>query len=253
MAVKQTAGRESLGEFASKFAQLNDDVLFGEVWSREDLLPLRDRSLVTVVCLMAQGLTDSSFKFHLMEAKKNGISKQEIAEILTHAAFYAGWPKVWAAFRMAKEVWNDDEVKDAKSEHAKGMIFPIGMPNEVYAKYFIGNSYLAPISSSQVNIANVTFEPGCRNNWHIHHATSGGGQILICVNGRGYYQEWGKDPILMTPGDVINIPVGVKHWHGAAADSWFSHLAIEVPGENCSNEWLEPVDDEAYKKDIRDN
>ena len=253
MAVKQTAGRDSLGEFAPKFAQLNDDVLFGEVWSREDLLPLRDRSLVTVVCLMAQGLTDSSFKFHLMEAKKNGISKQEIAEILTHAAFYAGWPKGWAAFRMAKEVLNDYEVKDAKSEHAKGMIFPIGMPNEAYAKYFIGNSYLAPISNSQVGIANVTFEPSCRNNWHIHHAASGGGQILICVNGRGYYQEWGKEPVLMTPGDVVNIPVGVKHWHGAAADSWFSHLAIEVPGENCSNEWLEPVDDETYKKAIREN
>ncbi len=252
MAVKQTAGRDSLGEFAPKFAQLNDDVLFGEVWSREDLLPLRDRSLVTVVCLMAQGLTDSSFKFHLMEAKKNGITKKEIAEILTHAAFYAGWPKAWAAFRMAKNVWNDDEVVDAKSEHAKGMIFPIGKPNDAYAKYFIGNSYLAPISSSQVNIANVTFEPGCRNNWHIHHADKGGGQILICVNGRGYYQEWGKDPILMTPGDVVNIPVGVKHWHGAAADSWFSHLAIEVPAENGSNEWLEPVDDEAYKKVARE-
>ena len=107
MAVKQTAGRDSLGEFAPKFAQLNDDVLFGEVWSREDLLPLRDRSLITVVCLMAQGLTDSSFKFHLMEAKKNGISKQEIAEILTHAAFYAGWPKAWAAFRLAKEVYDE--------------------------------------------------------------------------------------------------------------------------------------------------
>lgn len=252
MAVKQTAGRDSLGEFASKFAQLNDDVLFGEVWSREDLLSLRDRSLITIICLMAQGLTDSSFEYHLMTAKKNGITKKEIAEILTHAAFYAGWPKAWAAFRMAKNVWNDDEVVDAKSEHAKGMIFPIGDPNDAYAKYFIGNSYLAPISNSQVGIANVTFEPSCRNNWHIHHATSGGGQILICVNGRGYYQEWGKDPILMTPGDVINIPVGVKHWHGAAADSWFSHLAIEVPGENCSNEWLEPVDDEAYKKVARE-
>lgn len=107
MAVKQTAGRDSLGDFAPKFAQLNDDVLFGEVWSRENQLSLRDRSLVTVVALMSQGLTDSSFRYHLESAKKNGISKTEIAEILTHAAFYAGWPKAWAAFRMAKEVWEE--------------------------------------------------------------------------------------------------------------------------------------------------
>ncbi|GAA6396564.1 carboxymuconolactone decarboxylase family protein [Solibaculum mannosilyticum] len=108
MAVKQTAGRDSLGEFAPKFAQLNDDVLFGEVWSRENELSLRDRSLVTVVALMSQGLTDSSFRFHLESAKKNGITRSEIAEILTHAAFYAGWPKAWAAFRMAKEVWPEE-------------------------------------------------------------------------------------------------------------------------------------------------
>ena len=105
MAVKQTAGRDALGEFASKFAELNDDVLFGQVWSREDKLSLRDRSIVTVVALMAQGLTDSSFQYHLQSAKNNGVTKVEIAEILTHAAFYAGWPKAWAAFRMAKEVW----------------------------------------------------------------------------------------------------------------------------------------------------
>ena len=105
MAVKQTAGRDALGEFAPKFAQLNDDVLFGEVWSREEQLPLRDRSLVTVVALMAQGLVDSSFQYHLATARKNGITRQEIAEILTHAAFYAGWPKAWAALRMAKEVY----------------------------------------------------------------------------------------------------------------------------------------------------
>ncbi len=107
MATKQTAGREALGEFAPKFAELNDDVLFGEVWSREDKLSLRDRSLVTVVALLAQGLTDDSFRYHLMTAKKNGITKEEIAEILTHAAFYCGWPKAWAAFKMAKEIWTD--------------------------------------------------------------------------------------------------------------------------------------------------
>ena len=124
MAVKQTAGRNQLGGFAPEFARLNDDVLFGEVWSREDKLSLRDRSLVTVVALMAQGLTDSSFKYHLLSAKNNGITKTEIAEILTHAAFYAGWPKAWAAFRMATEVWAGDNDGSAKPVEAILRRFP---------------------------------------------------------------------------------------------------------------------------------
>ena len=248
MAIKQTAGRESLGKFAPKFAELNDDVLFGQVWSREDNLSLRDRSIVTVVALMAQGLTDSSFQYHLTTAKNNGVTKAEIAEILTHAAFYAGWPKAWAAFRMAKEVWAENDAADAKAKYQNEMIFPIGAPNDAFAKYFIGQSYLAPLSTQQVGIYNVTFEPGCRNNWHIHHAKNGGGQILVCVAGRGYYQEWGKPAQELRPGDVVNIPVGVKHWHGAAPDSWFSHLAVEVPGGGTSNEWLEAVDNTEYFK-----
>lgn len=249
MSVKQTAGREALGSFAPKFAELNDDVLFGEVWSREDRLSLRDRSLITVVALMSMGLTDSSFKYHLAAAKTNGITKPEIAEILTHAAFYAGWPKAWAAFNAAKEIWSEEEsTEDEKSLHESRMIFSIGQPNDGFSKYFTGQSYIAPVSASQIGIFNVTFEPGCRNNWHVHHADKGGGQILICVAGRGYYQEWGKNAVLMTAGEVINIPPGVKHWHGAAADSWFSHLAIEVSGDNCSNEWLEPVGDDEYNK-----
>ncbi len=246
MAEKQTEGRNELGTFAPKFAELNDDVLFGDIWSRENQLSLRDRSLVTVTALMAQGLTDSSFKYHLESAKKNGITREEIAEILTHAAFYAGWPKAWAAFRMAQEVWGEESAEDAMSKHAASMIFPIGMPNDGFAQYFSGRSFLAPVSKEQVGIFNVTFEPGCRNNWHIHHARNGGGQILICVAGRGYYQEWGKEAIGMLPGDVVNIPVGVKHWHGAAPDSWFSHLTVEVPGEEASNEWLEEVNDTDY-------
>lgn len=246
MAVKQTAGRDALGEFAPKFAELNDDVLFGQVWSREEQLALRDRSIVTVVALMAQGLTDSSFRYHLESAKKNGVTRTEIAEILTHAAFYAGWPKAWAAFRMAKEVWAEEPAADGKALHESQMVFPVGAPNDAFARYFIGQSYLAPLSTSQVGIFNVTFEPGCRNNWHIHHASQGGGQILVCVAGRGYYQEEGKPAQELHPGDVVNIPAGVKHWHGAAPDSWFSHLAVEVPGKNTSNEWLEPVTDEVY-------
>ena len=154
---KITAGRDMLGEFAPKFAQLNDDVLFGEVWSRESELSARDRSLVTVTALMAQGLTDTSFGHHLAMAKENGITRSEIAEILTHAAFYAGWPKAWAAFRLAKDVWAEETTgEDAKAAFQREMIFPIGEPNTAYAKYFTGNSYLAPVSREQVNISNGT-------------------------------------------------------------------------------------------------
>lgn len=125
-------------------------------------------------------------------------------------------------------------------------VFPMGDRNEAFAKYFIGQSYLNMLSTEQVVIGNVTFEPGCRNNWHIHHAKSGGGQILLVTAGRGYYQEWGKESRELHPGDVVNIPAEVKHWHGAAPDSWFAHLAVEVPAEGASNEWLEPVSDEEY-------
>ena len=134
------------------------------------------------------------------------------------------------------------------AEYQKTIMFPIGNTNDAYAKYFIGQSYISPVSTEQVKIYNVTFEPKCRNNWHIHKAKSGGGQMLIAIGGRGYYQEWGKEPIEMKPGDVINIPANVKHWHGAAPDSWFSHLAIEVDGVEASNEWLEPITDEEYSK-----
>ena len=129
--------------------------------------------------------------------------------------------------------------------------FGIGAPNDAYAQYFTGQSYLKPLTTPgacPVFLANVTFEPGCRNNWHIHHAAKGGGQILLVTAGRGYYQEWGREAQELHPGDVVNIPAGVKHWHGAAPDSWFAHLAVEVPGEETSNEWLEPVSDEEYGK-----
>lgn len=129
-------------------------------------------------------------------------------------------------------------------------VFGTGLPNDAYAQYFVGQSFLNPLTDPQCGLflANVTFEPGCRNNWHIHHASKGGGQILICTAGEGWYQEEGKPAVSLTPGSVITIPPEVKHWHGAKADSWFSHIAIEVPGENCSNEWCEPVSDEDYAK-----
>ena len=128
-------------------------------------------------------------------------------------------------------------------------IFGLGSENTAYAKYFVGNSYLNPLTvpgESAVFLANVTFEPKCRNNWHIHRAKSGRGQILICTAGEGWYQEEGKQAISLEPGKVITIPANVKHWHGAKKDSWFSHIAVEVPGEETSNEWLEPVTDDIY-------
>lgn len=127
-------------------------------------------------------------------------------------------------------------------------VFKMGDKNDGYAQYFIGQSYLNILSAEQVPVGNVTFEPKCRNNWHIHHADKNGGQMLIVTAGEGWYQEWGKPALKLKPGDVVNIPAGVKHWHGAAANSWFQHLALEVPGENCKTEWCEPVSDEEYDK-----
>lgn len=127
-------------------------------------------------------------------------------------------------------------------------VFPTGSTNEAFAQYFIGQSYLNMLSTEQVSIGNVTFEPGCRNNWHIHHADKGGGQMLLVTAGNGWYQEWGQPARKLNPGDVVHIPANVKHWHGAAADSWFQHLAIEVPGENSETQWCEPVSNEEYEK-----
>lgn len=243
--IVQTAGREVLGEFAPSFAHLNDDILFGEVWN-EEAIDNKLKCIITVVSLMASGITDSSLQYHLENAKKNGVSKEEIAAIITHATMYVGWPKGWAVFRLAKEIWTD--TKDAQSEkeqYQNSIFFPIGEKNP-YGDYFVGQSYLALVTNEQVPTYNVTFEPGCRNNWHIHHASDGGGQMLICVGGKGYYQEWGKEAIEMRPGTVVNIPADAKHWHGASKDSWFSHLAFEIPGLQGSTEWLEPVSDEDY-------
>lgn len=246
--ITQSAGRAQLGDFAPMFAHLNDDVLFGEVWNAP-AIDLKTKCIITVVSLMSSGITDSSLEYHLQNAKAYGVTREEIAAIITHAGMYVGWPKAWAAFRCAKEIWNDEKpCGDEKEQYAKSIFFPIGAPNDAFAKYFTGQSYLAPVSTEQIPIFNVTFEPKCRNNWHIHQAESGGGQMLICVGGRGFYCEWGKEPIEMTPGTAVNIPAGVKHWHGAAKNEWFSHLAIEIPGSEAKTQWLEPVNDEEYNK-----
>ncbi|MFS8971997.1 carboxymuconolactone decarboxylase family protein [Streptococcus mitis] len=247
--IKQTAGRDALGDFAPEFAHFNDDILFGENWNNQDI-DLKTRCIITVVALMSSGITDQSLSYHLANAKKHGVSKKEIAAIITHVAFYAGWPKAWAVFNLAKTIWTEDVPSDASAKEAyqASIFFPIGQDNSAYEQYFVGQSYLAPISDGAFPIFNVTFEPGCRNHWHNHRATKGGGQVLICVGGQGYYQEWGKDAVKLQPGDTVTIPANTKHWHGASKDSWFSHLAFEIPGENTSTEWNEPVSEEDYLK-----
>lgn len=236
---KQTAGRDKLGSFAPKFAELNDDVLFGEVWSREDKLSLRDRSVITITALMTKGIFDDSLKYHILNAKNNGVKKEELVEIITHLAFYVGWPNAWGVFPLVQEVYSDD-----KSD-SFNPLFGLGEPNVAFEKYFVGRSYLKPLNTLGVGVYNVTFEPKCRNNWHIHHK---GGQILLCTDGEGWYQEWNKKERKLKPGDVVYIAPEVKHWHGASENSWFNHIAIEIPAENASNEWLEEVSDSYYEK-----
>lgn len=240
---KQTAGRDRLGKLAPKFAELNDDVLFGEVWSREAELSLRDRSMVTIAALFSAGLYPQ-LKSHLVLGKEHGVTRAEAVEMVTQLAFYCGWPKAWSTFPLIKEVYGEEQKEGSLPSQLSA--FPIGEPNDAYAQYFTGKSYLFPLAKEPIPTTNVTFAPGCRNNWHIHHASSGGGQLLICVSGRGWYQEWGKEPRVLAPGDVVNIPANVKHWHGAAKDSWFQHIAQDVPGTDKCTEWCEAVDAEIY-------
>ena len=245
--IVQTAGREALGEFAPDFAHFNDDILFGENWNNTDI-DLKARSIITVVALMSQGVTDNSIRYHIQNAKNHGVSQREMAAVITHTAFYAGWPHAWAVFNIAKEVYAESApaVSD-KNKFQNEIMFPIGEPNP-YGDYFAGQSYLAPVSTEQIPIYNVTFEPACRNNWHIHHAKSGGGQMLICIGGRGWYQEYGKEARELHAGDIVNIPANVRHWHGAASDSWFAHLAVEIQGEESSTEWCEAGSDKDYNQ-----
>lgn len=190
--------------------------LFGDIFERENV-DWKTRELATIAMLAARTGVESQLNSHIAIGKHNGLTNEQIAEIL----------------------------KTAQQETAKNVLFGFGNENTAYEKYFIGKSYLNPLTQTGINIANVTFEPKCRNNWHIHHK---GGQILLVVAGRGYYQEWGKPAQELKPGDVVNIPPEVKHWHGAAKDSWFTHLALAVPAEGATNEWLEPVTDEEYNK-----
>ena len=197
--------------------------LFGDIFAR-DILDWRTREIVTIAALAARPETAPQMKAHIAVGKVNGVTDAQAAEIVRRVQLPrnpADLPHDWSPI-------------------------PVGEPNTAYAKYFIGNSYLHKLTLDQVPAFGVTFEPGCRNNWHIHHAKTGGGQMLIVTAGEGFYQEWGKPARRLKKGDTVNIPANVKHWHGAAPDSWFQHIALEVPGTEQSNEWCEPVDDKAY-------
>jgi 4-carboxymuconolactone decarboxylase len=240
----QTAGRKNLNDLAPQFAALNDDVLFGQIWSRTDALSARDRSLATISALFSAGLFPQ-LKAHLQLGREHGITRSQAVELITQLAFYCGWPKAWSALPLVREVYAD--VKDNDIPMGELSRFPLGEENTAYEKYFTGKSWLARLTTGKFGVFNVTFAPGVRNFWHIHHAREGGGQIIICVAGRGWYQQEGQAPVKMLPGDTVTIPAGVKHWHGAAKGCWFQHLAIEAPGAGTSNEWLEPADDETNR------
>ncbi len=221
---------------------------FGDYYTRKGL-DLNTRELLTMAILVNLG-TEPQLKAHI-GANLKIRTDEYVEQAIYNCLPYCGYPRTLNALRLFKEAVAEAGAAGAAAKTMPGKdwsVFPVGKPNDAYAKYFVGKSYLDMISKEQVGVGNVTFEPACRNNWHIHHAKKGGGQILIATAGRGYYQEWGKPAVKLKPGDVVNIPAGVKHWHGAAPDSWFQHLAIEVPGEGGSNEWLEPVSDEDYGK-----
>ena len=217
--------------------------LFGDIFSRNNLT-FADRELVTVCALSGLEGVEPQRKSHVAGSMRMGLTEAELRSIPAVLAEKVGETE---AYRLRKTI---AEVFDEEFNELPPMQFGRGAFNSAYARYFIGNSYLDAKSKpgDPLHISNVTFEPGCRNNWHIHHAATGGGQVLICIEGEGWYQEWGKEPQRLKPGDVVEIPAGVKHWHGATADSWFSHLAFEIPGTETSNEWLEPVEDEDYAR-----
>ncbi len=215
--------------------------LFGDIFAR-DVLAANEREIVTLSALSAIEGVEPQLKSHVSGARNMGVTDAQLHEIPTILAENVGDIESYRASKAIAEVYGEPF---SAGKPIKNMVFPKGELNEAYAKYFIGNSYLAPLLNEGLPMSNVTFEPRCRNNWHIHHVS---GQILICVGGEGWYQEWGKPAQRLHPGDVVNIPAEVKHWHGATADSWFQHIAIHAPAEGASNEWLEPVTDEEYDK-----
>ncbi|MDD6373503.1 MAG: carboxymuconolactone decarboxylase family protein [Bifidobacteriaceae bacterium] len=239
MAIKQTAGRDNLGDLAPVFAHLNDDVLFGEVWSREDSLSLHDRSMITCAALMAQGLFPQ-LESHMNLAKKNGVTRDEMVELVTHLSFYAGWPKAWSAFGLVRKVYGEDATESAPLHGP----FPLGDPAD--GPNFTGHAWLQMLGNLPAGGAgNVTFERGCYNRWHTHPK----GQILLVTAGHGWEQQEGRPARELHAGDVVVCPPDVRHWHGAATDSTMTHIAITPLGDDGSAvDWLEFPDADAYAK-----
>lgn len=215
--------------------------LFGDIFAR-DVLTFAERELVTIGALSSIAGVESQLTSHVRGARNMGVSDRQLHAIPAVLSAKVGDMEGYRAAKVVARVFGEPF---SEGKPVENMIFPKGELNTAYAKYFIGDSFLAPLITDGLHVSNVTFEPRCRNNWHIHHR---GGQILICVGGEGWYQEWGKPARRLHPGDVVNIPAEVKHWHGATADSWFQHIAIAVPAEDASNEWLEAVGDEEYDK-----
>lgn len=214
--------------------------LFGDIFS-DKTLSTADREMVTIGALSAIKGVEPQLKAHIKGSLNMGVNTDELHAVSAVLLEKVGETEAYRNKKAVAEVFDE---AFAEGKPIENRAFPIGNPNTAYAKYFIGNSYLASLNEgSKFPIHNVTFEPGCRNNWHVHHK---GGQILICVGGEGWYQAWGEAPRKLHVGDVVDIPAEVKHWHGATATSWFQHIAIEVPAEGRSNEWLEPVTDEIY-------
>lgn len=203
-------------EFAPAIDEFLKAHLFGDIFARDNV-DWQTRELATIAMLASMNNVTAQLNSHINVGKHNGLTDEQVTEIL--------------------------EIADKTG--AETVLFGLGEENTAYAKYFIGKSYLQPMTKDGISASNVTFEPKCRNNWHIHHKT---GQTLFVVSGRGWYQEWGKPAQELKAGDVVNIPEGVKHWHGAAKDSWFTHIAISLPNEGATAEWLEPVEDEEYNK-----
>lgn len=212
--------------------------LFGDIFARNNLTHA-EREIVTVSAISALPGCEPQLLAHINGALNMGVSKEELRGIPAVLEQKAGAEEAWRLRKMLAQAFNEPF---GKGQPVDFSVWPKGEPNSAYAQYFTGNSYLANMGA----VANVTFEPRCRNNWHIHHKQV---QVLICVAGRGWYQEWGKEAVEMTPGTVIAIPAEAKHWHGAARDSWFQHLTYHKDvQEGASNEWLEPVSDEVYDK-----
>lgn len=238
------AGHDQAPQELKHIQQYLSEHCFGDFYTREGL-DLKIRELLTFVMLATLGGCENQLRAHTGANIRVGNTREILIETITQCQPYIGFPRTLNAIAIINEVTKKvEECKiDREESLGPGAIYPLGDKNDAYADYFVGQSYLYPLTTTGVAVSNVTFEPGCRNNWHIHHL---GGQILLVTGGMGYYQEWGKPVQILKAGDVVNILAEVKHWHGAMKNSWFSHLSIAVPVEGATNEWLEPVDDEHY-------